>query len=100
MAMIRKAQPGCLPADPSAHRALRAAMLQLAEEGVHPHCAGYVLPCDDERELRNLAADRMCPGCPVFDECHRAGIGEAFGVWGGKDRSPDANRSTSRQEAA
>lgn len=93
---IRKAAPGCLPADASAHRSLGAAIHQLAEEGVYPHCAGSVLPCDDERELRALVAAQMCPGCPVFDECLAAGATEVFGVWGGQDRT-DTTRTTTRK---
>lgn len=46
----------------------------------------------DDRDTRAAAA-LECPGCPILDLCADAGQSERFGVWGGRDRSPDGRKA-------
>ncbi|HEX8509731.1 MAG TPA: WhiB family transcriptional regulator [Propionibacteriaceae bacterium] len=85
-----------------AQEALTLALVTMASRGQRPRCGDPVtgeMWLSDISEERSTAAG-WCAGCPVLVECGQAAAatGEAFGVWGGVDRTPKPQRQ--RQEAA
>lgn len=91
--------------DTAAQARLAAQIRALQERGRDVPCAGSPLPTSDRSDDRGFAARVLCARCPVRRACAAAGRGESFGVWGGRDRGPVAERekadsTTTRGRAA
>jgi hypothetical protein len=71
---------------------LNRALLDMASRGLRTHCSDYgaTLWTSEKLEERREAA-RLCQGCPVQAECLAAAQArrERFGVYGGKDLTPN-----------
>ena len=80
----------------TARDALDRALLDLAERGARPPCghrwSGDLWLSDDAGDRRQAAV--LCRPCPVLEACAAAGDEqrEAFGVWGGVDRTKRPTR--------
>ena len=79
--------------DSPAHNALGVALAAALTRGQFIACSG---PWDgdgpwlsDDPDERHRAA-QQCTGCPVLEFCAEVGTIERFGVWGGRDRTPNA----------
>ncbi|GAA1969296.1 hypothetical protein GCM10009817_06560 [Terrabacter lapilli] len=73
----------------SAHEALARALEDAADAGLRIPCAGSDDWISEDPNTRTQAA-RRCDGCPCITECAAAAdeTRERFGVWAGRDRSP------------
>lgn len=72
---------------------LTGALVSMAAAGERPPCGAFgaaELWVSDDPGDRSIAA-YWCEGCPVFDYCEAAADenNERFGVWAGRDRTPD-----------
>jgi hypothetical protein len=76
---------------------LNRALLEMASRRLRTHCSDYGadLWTSDKLEERREAA-RLCQGCPVQTECLSAAQArrEKFGVYGGKDMTPNRKEET------
>ena len=76
---------------------LNRALLEMANRGLRPRCSDYGadLWISERLEERREAA-QLCQGCPVQIECLSAAQArrEKFGVYGGKDMTPNRKEET------
>lgn len=93
------------PKDRPADRALTAALVKAAAQGIRPRCGDWRDNnpwLSDDARLRLIAA-RWCGDCPLIVECGAAAKEnkESFGVWGGKDRTrrPSNTTTPTREES-
>jgi len=69
----------------------------MASAGGRPPCGewgNHAVWLSEDAQLRTLAV-RWCQPCPLLDLCDAAATEdrEAFGVWGGRDRTPCGRRA-------
>ncbi|EWT05047.1 DNA-binding protein [Intrasporangium chromatireducens Q5-1] len=84
----------------TAHDELAAAIGAALSAGLIVPCAGQAdrFTADDLHVLEAAAAE--CDGCPVLDQCDRAGQRQVWGVWAGRVAWPSyVHRPTGRRRA-